>query len=85
MERSEVLGRLRAQIAAGKPIIGGGAGTGITAKFAEAGGIDYAALAAALAEVLAPLLAGQRPVQFMLPTGDPEAAAMAAINRLVTV
>jgi predicted TIM-barrel enzyme len=40
MERSEVLGRLRAQIAAGKPIIGGGAGTGITAKFAEAGGID---------------------------------------------
>lgn len=52
---------------------------------AEGGGIDYAALAAALAEVLAPLLSGQRPVQFMLPTGDPEAAAMAAINRLATV
>ncbi len=40
MKRSDVLGRLRAQIDAGKPIIGGGAGTGITAKFAEAGGID---------------------------------------------
>jgi predicted TIM-barrel enzyme len=31
---------LRAQIAVGKPIIGGGAGTGISAKCAEAGGID---------------------------------------------
>ncbi|WP_028708450.1 phosphoenolpyruvate hydrolase family protein [Propionicicella superfundia] len=40
MKRSEVLGRLRAQVEAGHPIIGGGAGTGITAKFAEAGGID---------------------------------------------
>ena len=29
-----------AQVAAGKPIIGGGAGTGISAKCAEAGGID---------------------------------------------
>src|SRR5438552_11393809 len=34
------LERLRAQVAAGKPIIGGGAGTGISAKCAEAGGID---------------------------------------------
>lgn len=48
-------------------------------------GIDYDALAVALASVLGPLLAGQRPVQFMLPTGDPEAAAMAAMNRLATV
>jgi predicted TIM-barrel enzyme len=38
--RDECLRRLRAQIAAGKPIIGGGAGTGISAKCAEAGGID---------------------------------------------
>jgi predicted TIM-barrel enzyme len=38
--REECLGRLRAQVAAGKPIIGGGAGTGISAKCAEAGGID---------------------------------------------
>src|SRR6201981_979257 len=36
----ECLRRLRAQVAAGKPIIGGGAGTGISAKCAEAGGID---------------------------------------------
>jgi predicted TIM-barrel enzyme len=38
--REECLRRLRAQVAAGLPIIGGGAGTGISAKCAEAGGID---------------------------------------------
>src|SRR5438552_5529169 len=38
--RDECLKRLRAQVTAGKPIIGGGAGTGISAKCAEAGGID---------------------------------------------
>jgi predicted TIM-barrel enzyme len=38
--RTEILARLRAQIAAGRPIIGGGAGTGISAKCAEMGGID---------------------------------------------
>jgi predicted TIM-barrel enzyme len=40
MNRQEILAKFRAQIAAGVPIIGGGAGTGITAKSAEAGGID---------------------------------------------
>src|SRR5437763_2549741 len=38
--RQECLERLKAQVAAGRPIIGGGAGTGISAKCAEAGGID---------------------------------------------
>jgi len=38
--RREILDRLRAQVAAGRPIIGGGAGTGISAKCAEMGGID---------------------------------------------
>jgi predicted TIM-barrel enzyme len=38
--REQCLQRLREQVAAGKPIIGGGAGTGISAKCAEAGGID---------------------------------------------
>jgi predicted TIM-barrel enzyme len=40
MNRGDALGRLRAQVAAGKPIIGAGAGTGISAKSAEAGGVD---------------------------------------------
>lgn len=38
--REQCLERLHAQVAAGKTIIGGGAGTGISAKCAEAGGID---------------------------------------------
>src|SRR5512136_449215 len=38
--RKEILKRLNAQIKAGKPIVGCGAGTGISAKFAEAGGAD---------------------------------------------
>jgi predicted TIM-barrel enzyme len=38
--RAGILKRLRAKIAAGKPIVGGGAGTGISAKCEEAGGID---------------------------------------------
>jgi predicted TIM-barrel enzyme len=38
--RDEALRRLRNNAAAGKPIIGAGAGTGITAKFAERGGVD---------------------------------------------
>jgi predicted TIM-barrel enzyme len=39
-KRNDILARLRAKGAAGKPIIGGGAGTGISAKMSEAGGID---------------------------------------------
>jgi predicted TIM-barrel enzyme len=38
--RDEALRRLRAGVAAGRPIIGAGAGTGISAKFAERGGVD---------------------------------------------
>jgi len=38
--REQILQRLRAKVAAGRPIIGGGAGTGISAKLEEAGGID---------------------------------------------
>jgi predicted TIM-barrel enzyme len=38
--RAEALARLRAQVEAGRPIIGAGAGTGLSAKCAEAGGAD---------------------------------------------
>lgn len=38
--RKEILAGFRKQIAAGIPIIGGGAGTGLSAKCEEAGGID---------------------------------------------
>jgi len=38
--REEILARLRAKVDAGQPILGGGAGTGLSAKLEEAGGID---------------------------------------------
>lgn len=39
-ERTDLLTKYRAMIARGEPIIGGGAGTGLSAKCEEAGGID---------------------------------------------
>ena len=39
-KREEILKRLKDIVASGRPIIGGGAGTGISAKCEEAGGID---------------------------------------------
>src|SRR4051794_12935147 len=38
--RAEILQGFRDKVARGRPIIGGGAGTGLSAKCAEAGGID---------------------------------------------
>ncbi len=38
--RSSILKRFRNKVAQGLPIVGGGAGTGISAKCEEAGGID---------------------------------------------
>lgn len=40
MTRREALERLRGQVKAGRPVIGAGAGTGLSAKLAEAGGAD---------------------------------------------
>lgn len=40
IERKEILERLRKQVEDDRPVIGAGAGTGISAKFAERGGVD---------------------------------------------
>ena len=40
ISRSDILARFRAMKANGQPIIGAGAGTGISAKNEEAGGAD---------------------------------------------
>ena len=39
-DRSEALDRLESIVADGSPVVGAGAGTGISAKFAERGGVD---------------------------------------------
>ena len=45
--RDDILTRLRDKVAAGQPIIGGGAGTGISAKMARIGPTDFAELTSA--------------------------------------
>src|SRR5271170_7227646 len=40
LSRSQILNGFRRKIAEGRAIIGGGAGTGLSAKCAEAGGVD---------------------------------------------
>lgn len=40
LNRTEILKRLRAKIARGETLVGGGAGTGLSAKCEEAGGVD---------------------------------------------
>lgn len=40
LSRAAILRSLRAKVAKGRPIVGGGAGTGLSAKCEEAGGID---------------------------------------------
>ncbi|TLP61349.1 phosphoenolpyruvate hydrolase family protein [Parasedimentitalea maritima] len=40
LTRTEILKRLRAKIARGETLVGGGAGTGLSAKCEEAGGVD---------------------------------------------
>ena len=40
LSRTAILRSLRAKVANGRPIVGGGAGTGLSAKCEEAGGID---------------------------------------------
>ena len=44
MTREDILARLRGLIDAGRPIVGGGAGTGLSARCEEAGGIDLIVL-----------------------------------------
>ena len=39
-KREDILNHLRAKVQSGRPILGGGAGTGISARCEEAGGID---------------------------------------------
>ena len=40
IDKDRILEKFRAMIARGQPIVGGGAGTGLSAKCEEAGGID---------------------------------------------
>jgi predicted TIM-barrel enzyme len=79
--REECLQRLRVQIAAGKPIIGGGAGTGISAKCAEAGGIDLIIIYNSGRF----RMAGRGSMSGMMPYGDANAIVMDMAREVLPV
>jgi predicted TIM-barrel enzyme len=81
LTRSEVLGRLRRLIDEGIPIIGGGAGTGISAKFEEAGGIDLIIIYNSGRF----RMAGRGSLAGLMPYGDANAIVMEMAGEVLTV
>lgn len=81
MSRKEILDAFRAKVAAGTPIIGGGAGTGITAKSAEAGGIDLLVIYNSGRF----RMAGRGSLSGLLAYGDANAIVMEMANEVLPV
>ncbi len=79
--RDQCLQRLRTQAAEGKPIIGGGAGTGLTAKCAEAGGIDLIIIYNSGRF----RMAGRGSLSGMMPYGDANAIVMDMAREVLPV
>jgi predicted TIM-barrel enzyme len=70
--RQSILDRLRAKVAAGRAIVGGGAGTGLSAKLAEEGGIDLLVIYNSGRF----RMAGRGSLAGMMPYGDANAIVM---------
>jgi predicted TIM-barrel enzyme len=81
MDRSAAHARFRRQIGAGRPLIGGGAGTGISAKSAEAGGIDLLIVYNSGRF----RMAGRGSLSGMMPYGDANAIVMEMANEVLPV
>ena len=79
--REQVLARLRQNIAAGIPIIGAGAGTGISAKFEEAGGVDLIVIYNSGRF----RMAGRGSLAGTMPYGDANAIVMDMAGEVLTV
>ena len=79
--RTQTLTRLRQLIADGTPIIGGGAGTGISAKFEEAGGIDLIIIYNSGRY----RMAGRGSLAGLMPYGDANAIVMEMAAEVLTV
>src|SRR3954465_6478964 len=80
-KREEILARLRAKIAAGQPIIGGGAGTGISAKMSEAGGVDLLVIYNSGRF----RMAGRGSLSGMMPYGDANAIVLDMAREVIPV
>jgi predicted TIM-barrel enzyme len=79
--RQEVLARLKKVIGEGRPIIGGGAGTGISAKFEEAGGIDLLVIYNSGRY----RMAGRGSMAGLMPYGDANAIVMDMASEVLPV
>lgn len=79
--REEILHRLRAKVAAGRPIIGGGAGTGISAKMSEAGGVDLLVIYNSGRF----RMGGRGSLSGMMPYGDANAIVMDMAREVIPV
>ncbi len=79
--RSEVLARLRGRIERGEPIIGGGAGTGISAKFEEVGGIDLIVIYNSGRY----RMAGRGSLAGLMPYGDANGIVMEMANEVLPI
>jgi len=80
-DRSELLARYRAMIARGEPIIGGGAGTGLSAKCEEAGGIDLIVIYNSGRY----RMAGRGSLAGLMPYGDANAVVMEMAGEVLPV
>jgi predicted TIM-barrel enzyme len=79
--RESILTRLRAKVAAGKPIVGGGAGTGLSAKMSEAGGIDLLVIYNSGRF----RMAGRGSLSGMMPYGDANAIVLEMAREVIPV
>src|SRR5215218_3590886 len=79
--RLQVLDRLRQQVERGLPIVGGGAGTGISAKCEEAGGIDLIVIYNSGRY----RMAGRGSLAGLMPYGDANAIVMEMAAEMLTV
>ncbi len=79
--RTEILLRLRAKVASGLPIVGGGAGTGISAKMSEAGGIDLLVIYNSGRF----RMGGRGSLSGMMPYGDANAIVMDMAREVIPV
>ena len=80
-KRKEILDHLRQLVSDGIPIIGGGAGTGISAKFEEAGGVDLIVIYNSGRF----RMAGRGSMSGLMPYGDANAIVMEMANEVLTV
>ena len=81
LQRADILERLRAKVADGQPIIGGGAGTGISAKMSEAGGIDLLVIYNSGRF----RMAGRGSLSGLMPYGDANAIVMEMAHEVLPV